>query len=80
MGMTQTQILARIAAILTTLAETGGGPESSIYLALGSDMDLWTKIRNALLEANQISIRGHWVTLTPNGRATAAKLAALDRS
>ncbi len=75
--MSKGQIYARIAAIVSTLAETGGGPESSIYLALGMDMSLWTMLRAVLVENGLVTISGHWCELTDKGRELAEKCNAV---
>ena len=70
-------LLSRIAAILTTLAETGGAIESMLYIFCEMNMDHWQTIRGILLEADYVKIKGHYVTLTAEGRAVAAKLDVL---
>lgn len=71
MILTKNQINARLAAILTTLAETGGGPESSIYLALGMDMGLWSMLKGFLLQNGLMTCEGHWCELTGKGASLA---------
>ena len=65
-----------LAAIITTLAEVNGSPESMLYLGIGMDMDLWTKIRSMLVGAGIIRVQGHYVTLTDKGRELAGQINA----
>lgn len=69
-------MLAKIAAVIATLAETNGAPESSLYIFFGMDMDLWQRVRNVLIEGKLITIKGHYVTLTESGYETARKINA----
>lgn len=62
-----------IAAILTTLLETDGGPESSLYCGLGMDIHLWERIKFVLLRENLIEINSYWCELTDAGRELAHK-------
>jgi hypothetical protein len=66
--------VAILIAILETLNETDGGPESSIYLAMGCDMSAWEVYRGILVAADWVSIAHHWVSLTDKGRALCADL------
>lgn len=70
--MTHDQIITAVAAIVTTLAETNGGPESSIYCALGCDIERWNKLRQLLVASNLVTLRSNWVELTDKGRTLAA--------
>ena len=74
--MTKDMILTRIVAIVATLAETNGSPESMLYLFCGMDMAAWEAIRDILIKANLVTISGHYVTLTDHGKATAEKINA----
>ena len=67
-------MLAKIAAVIATLDETNGSPESMLYIFFSMDMDLWTKVRTILIESNLITVKGNYVTLTPAGKVTAQKL------
>lgn len=72
--MSKKQMMAYIAAILGTLCESGGAPESTLYIAVGMDMESWGVIRSVLLTMNWVTISSaHWVELTPEGRATGEK-------
>lgn len=66
---------AILIAILETLNETDGGPESSIHLAMGCNLSAWHTYRGMLVAAGWIAIKGHWVSLTDKGRAMCADLA-----
>lgn len=72
--MTRNELLVRIAATLTTLNETGGSPESMIYLAFGANLDEWVTLKTILLESKMISVRGNYVTLTELGKKTAEEI------
>ena len=72
--MDKNELLTRIAAILTTLDETKGSPESMLYIFMGMDMDKWSQVRNILIDADLVQIKSHYVTLTPKGKETAQKL------
>lgn len=69
-------MLAKIAAIVATLDETNGAPESSLYIFFDMNMNAWTKARSIMIESKLIEINGHFVTLTADGRETARKLNA----
>ena len=74
--MTRQDLNVRIAAIVTTLAETDGGPESILYLGLGMDMDLWQRLRQMLVQAGIITVASYYVRLTPKGQTLASQLTA----
>lgn len=67
-------MLAKIAAVIATLADTNGSSESMLYIFFDMNMDTWTKVRQILVESGLITIKGNFVTLTESGRETAAKL------
>lgn len=69
--MDKNELLTKIAAILTTLLETGGSPESMLYIFCDMDMDKWTKMRYILTTAEFVTIKGNYVTLTAVGREKA---------
>jgi hypothetical protein len=70
------EIIAKVAAILSALRETNGGPESALYMALGMDINLWNIIRGVMLKAGYITISGHYVTLTAKGLEKAIEVDA----
>lgn len=72
--MDKNTILTRVAATITTLAETNGSPESMLYLAFGADIHEWQVLRDILLKAGYVKISGNYVTLTTLGKVTADRL------
>lgn len=72
--MDKNNVLAIIAAIICTLAETNGAPESTLYMFVGMDMDKWELIRRILVEAKLVTISGHYVRLTADGKEKADKI------
>jgi hypothetical protein len=78
--MNQNEAVAAVAAVLTTLAETDGGPESSCYLALGGKLESWEMIKFIMTRAGWITTRAHWVELTDAGKSKVREIeAALAR-
>lgn len=76
--MDKKALMVRVASALTTLAETSGCPESTLYMALcDSDMASWEVLRSILLRTGFVTIKSHWVTLTPLGKEYAAKIQAV---
>lgn len=74
--MTRDQLNLYLAAILSTLAETGSGPESSLYLAIGVSLDEWETIKYLLVHAGFVTEAYNELTITEAGRAIAAKVDA----
>ena len=72
--VTNNRLLAEVAAIVATLQETNGAPESTLYMFLNMDMNRWSIVRSVLIEAKLISICAHYVTLTDEGQKVATKL------
>jgi predicted transcriptional regulator len=72
--MTKNEVLVRVASIVSTLAQTGGSPESMLYIFCNMDMQEWETIRMVLTTADLVKIQGHYVTLTENGKKTAEEL------
>ena len=78
--MTKDVLLTRIAAIVTTLEETNGSPESMLYIFCEVNMNDYQMIRGILVKAGYVTIRGNYVTLTQSSKETAARLnAAIKR-
>ena len=75
--MTKDVLLARIAAIVTTLEETNGSPESMLYIFCEMNIQDYELIRDVLVKAGYVTIKGNYVTLTEAGKETAAKLNAV---
>ena len=69
--MSKDVVLTRVAAIVSTLADVYGSPESMLYILCDMNMDDWEIIRDILIRADFVSITGHYVTLTENGKAMA---------
>jgi hypothetical protein len=72
--MTSGQVFQLFAAVLTTLHEVGTGcPESTIYLALGMNMDVYLAIRNLMVASKLITVKGNYITITAKGHEMAIK-------
>ena len=68
--MTKNQLLICIGAIVETLAEVDGAPESMIWLGLQSQigtLDQFQNVMELMRENKLIKIKGHYVTLEPKG-------------
>ena len=75
--MDKKELIAAVAAVLTTALEVGEPcPESSVYLALGGNMEKWEIVRGILLKGGLITIKGYSIGLTPLGKDTAEKINA----
>lgn len=72
--MDKNTLLTRIAAIVTTLEETNGSPESMLYIFCEMDMTAYQAIRDILVRGKLVTIKGNYVTLTSEGKETARKL------
>jgi hypothetical protein len=72
--MDKNELLVKVAAIITTLLETGGSPESMLYIFCDMDVDKWQMMRSILLKVGFVTIKGNYVTLTENGRIKAEKI------
>ena len=66
----------KLAAILTTLEETGGAPESIVYLALDCTLDEWDTLKYILVHDNLCEVEYNFVTLTDKGHALAKQINA----
>jgi len=66
--------LAKIAAVIATLDETNGSPESMLYIFFDMNMDLWSSVRSILVKGELVTIKGNYVTLTEKGRQIAKRL------
>jgi len=70
--MSKKEVYATVAAILTTLLETDApAPESSIYLAMGMDMEKYEAIRSLMVALELITVQSYTIRLTDKGRKTA---------
>lgn len=57
-----------VGAILATLAETPEGcPESTLYMGVGMDLDLWNTAKAVMIRTGAITESGHWVKATEKG-------------
>lgn len=74
MAMSKDVVLTRVAAIVTTLDEMDGSPESMLYIFCEMNMDDYQMIRDILVKAGFVTINGNYVTLTASGKETAKKL------
>ena len=72
--MNKNLMLARIAAIVSTLAEVEGTPESNLYMLCEMNMADYELIRDILLRAGFVMIKNHYVTLTSADKETAQEL------
>jgi hypothetical protein len=70
------QVMIGTAALLTTLTETGGGPESSLYLAIGSDIEVSNAVTSICARKGWITNRAHWLEITSAGREIANQINA----
>ena len=72
--MTRNELNARLAAVLTTLAELNtDAAESTIYLALGMDIEKYTVIKSIMTAGDLATVRGNRIALTAKGREIAMK-------
>lgn len=77
--MSRNELNGYLAAILTTLAEVDiaysikGASESSLYIALGMDMERWEIVKGVLVGAQLVTIKSHYVQLTAKGQDMASK-------
>ena len=72
------EALTKIAAIIATLGEMDGSPESTLYMFCDMDLHAWNMLRDIMIKAEQIQIKNHYVTLTEKGKETAARLSQKD--
>ena len=75
--MTRNDLNVLLCAVITTLDEVTYSPESTLYLGTGANMESWQAVRS-VLEAGKLATidAAHAVTITPAGRAMAAKINA----
>lgn len=74
MALSPNEAMVLVAAVLTTLLETGGSPASTIYLACGMEMRKWEALRDIMLRMDVIKISNHYVTLTEKGTQLATEI------
>lgn len=76
--MTKHQINVALAALLTTLADTGEAPEGTLYAAMMSkySLDQFNSLVGMLKQAGLVTSAYHLCSITPKGRELAAKIMA----
>ena len=74
--MDRKELIANVAVVLTTAAETNPAPypESMAYIALGFDIGKWELVKGVLAGAKLATFSGHNIQLTDKGRTMAAKI------
>ncbi len=72
--MDEKTTMLRVAAVLSTLRETGGSIESNLYMLCDMNMADYELLRGILVNAGWVTIRNHYVTLTDTGTAIAHKI------
>lgn len=76
--MNREELMATVAAVLTTLDEMKTDvAESMLYLLVGMDMAKWEMLKGALLRLGFVTCSGHRVALTAAGSALAQKCNAV---
>ena len=75
--MDKNELMTRIAAIVSTLNETNGAPESMLYIFCNMDMNDWSIIKDVLIRSGMMTCKGHYCRLTDSGIETAKKLDAV---
>lgn len=79
--MNKKQMIVKLAMIVSTLGETTEPgqsiPQSTIYLALGTNYHEWAVITGAGEQIGWLKTTAERVQLTPKGREKAAEFAAL---
>jgi len=69
--------MADFAATLTTLAETNTAIASTIYLAMGSDINRYNVVKRMLLATKTAEVTSEMLTITDKGRKIAAQIEAV---
>jgi predicted transcriptional regulator len=67
-------LLQSLQRALTALDETNGSPESMLYIFCEMNMNDYQMIRDILVKAGFVTIKGNYVTLTSKGKKIAQKL------
>jgi predicted transcriptional regulator len=70
--MTKTELLTRVAAIVSCVGE--GIPESNLYIVCDMNMEDYSILREFLVNGELMKIKSHFATLTPKGIEMAEKL------
>lgn len=77
MELDKQAIYVLVAGIITALADTGGSPESNLYILCDMDMQKYRMVRFTLVEAGLVTIKGNYVRLTEAGKETAKRVEAV---
>lgn len=72
--MTKDVLLTRIAAIVTTLDETNGSPESMLYIFCEMNLEDWHTIKQMLISSGLMKCSGFYCSLTEKGKETAKQI------
>jgi hypothetical protein len=66
--LTREKVMAYVSAIVTTLydLETDTA-ESTLYLALGMNLQLWNDLKGLLVASDLVTVKSHRVALTVKG-------------
>lgn len=74
--MTRDELNKNLCAVITTLDEVGWSVESTLYIALGCDMETWETVKTILVSSHLATVESYRVTITPTGHAMAVKINA----
>jgi len=72
--MTPYELNKYLCAIITTLDEVPYAPESSLYIAMGMDMEKWGILKQVLIESDLATFHGYAAYITPAGKSLAAMI------
>jgi len=72
--MTRDELNKSLCAIITTLDEVPYAPESSLYIAMGMDMEKWNIVKQVLTESGVATFHGYAAYITPAGKSLAAMI------
>ena len=72
--MNKQEINQKLAAILTTLNEEEDAAESTIYLALGSNIGDFELLKDLLVKSGMVVSKSNRLSITPLGRTLANKI------
>ena len=74
--MTRDELNKYLSAIITTLDECIPIPESTLYMAMGCDMDKWNTVKAILIKGKLATFYGYSAQITPAGHAMAKEINA----
>lgn len=76
---TRTEINRDLSAVLTALREADtDAAETMFYLAMDSDIDRWTQVREILKLGGLVEVKANRVSLTEKGKTVADKALAFQ--